>query len=204
VTNRDQVAHTVTATSTGGFSTGDIDFRTFREHPRSPEVLRCLRYLHDVETHTVRRLRDMLVTRADRDPEVTAFLTLWNHEEFWHGGAIAGILRANQEQAGPGRIAALHRIMKQEGHHTDFYSAQARSRLGREPGAQRLTRWALIHFWAPVGSGVVPDREVDFLRGRLFGGDEGRAVAERIDCRVDRLPRLEGLNPLGGTGSAAA
>ncbi len=77
--------------------TGDIDFDAFRQRPLSPEALRCLRYMHDVENHTVCYLRDVLVTRAHRDPEVTSFLTLWNYEEFWHGEAIAGILEAHQE-----------------------------------------------------------------------------------------------------------
>ena len=63
--------------------------------------------MHDVENHTVCYLRDVLVTRAHRDPEVTSFLTLWNYEEFWHGEAIAGILAAHDEPAGTGRIAAL-------------------------------------------------------------------------------------------------
>jgi hypothetical protein len=85
----------------------DIDFDTFRDQPLSPDALRCLRYMHDVENHTVCYLRDVLVTRAHRDPEVTSFLTLWNHEEFWHGEAIAGILEAHNEVAGNGRIAAL-------------------------------------------------------------------------------------------------
>ena len=70
-------------------------------------MLRCLRYMHDVENHTVCYLRDVLVTRAHRDPEVTSFLTLWNYEEFWHGEAIARILAAHDEPAGTGRIAAL-------------------------------------------------------------------------------------------------
>ena len=49
---------------------GDIDFETFRSLPLQPDVLRCLRYMHDVENHTVCYLRDVLVTRAHRDPEV--------------------------------------------------------------------------------------------------------------------------------------
>ena len=85
----------------------DIDFDTFREQPLDPEALRCLRYMHDVENHTVCYLRDVLVTRAHRDPEVTSFLTLWNYEEFWHGEAIAAILAAHDEPSGTGRIAAL-------------------------------------------------------------------------------------------------
>jgi hypothetical protein len=243
---------------------GDIDFDAFRDRPLNPEALQCLRYMHDVEYHTVCYLRDVLVTRAHRDPEVTSFLTLWNYEEFWHGQAIAGILEVHDEQAGIGRIAALRqrlpkrdawrpltfqlgsaitphltavhmtwgavnewttqaayarlakladhptlsellrRIMKQEGRHIDFYATQAKSRLIDSRAAQRLTRWALRRFWAPVGSGVVSDQEVDFLRSYLFGDDEGRAVAERIDRRVDRLPGLDGLNLLRGAVSAAA
>jgi hypothetical protein len=243
---------------------GDLDFDAFRDQPLDPKALRCLRYMHDVENHTVCYLRDVLVTRAHRDPEVTSFLTMWNYEEFWHGDAIAKILDAHDEQAGTGRIAALRqrlpkrdawrpltfqlasaitphltavhmtwgavnewttqagyarlaklaahptlsellrRIMKQEGRHIDFYATQAKGRLADSPAAQRLTRWALRRFWAPVGSGVVPEPEVDFLRTYLFGDDDGRAMADRIDRRVDRLPGLEGLNLLRGAVAVAA
>src|SRR5450631_3035234 len=86
---------------------GDLDFDAFRDQPLDPEALRCLRYMHDVENHTVCYLRDVLVTRAHRDPEVTSFLTMWNYEEFWHGEAIARILAAHDEISGTGRIAAL-------------------------------------------------------------------------------------------------
>jgi hypothetical protein len=241
----------------------DIDFDSFRAQPLSPEALRCLRYMHDVENHTVCYLRDVLVTRAHRDPEVTTFLTLWNYEEFWHGEAIARILAAHDELAGTGRIAALRnklpksdkwkpvsfqlasaltphltavhmtwgavnewttqaayarlakladhpvlaellrRIMKQEGRHIDFYASQAKSRLGDSRAAQKVTRWALRRFWAPVGTGVVPDQEVDFLRTYLFGDHDGQAMADRIDRRVDRLPGLEGLHLLQGAVTAA-
>ena len=93
--------------------------------------------------------------------------------------------------------------MKQEGRHIDFYAAQAKSRLADSRAAQRLTRWALTHFWAPVGSGVLPDQEVAFLSTYLFGDPDGVAMADRIDRRVDRLPGLEGLNLLRGAVSAA-
>ena len=242
----------------------DLDFDTFRDQPLSPEALRCLRYMHDVENHTVCYLRDVLVTRAHRDPEVTSFLTLWNYEEFWHGEAIAAILAAHDEPAGNGRIAALRqrlpkgdawkplsfqlasrltphltavhmtwgavnewttqaayarlakladhqtlsellrRIMKQEGRHIDFYATQARTRLSDSRAAQRLTRWALDHFWSPVGTGVVPDQEVRFLSTYLFGDPDGLARADRIDRRVDRLPGLGGLNLLHDAVSVAA
>ena len=75
----------------------DIDFSSFRDHPLSPDALRCLRYMHDVENHTVCYLRDILVTRAHKDPDVTSFLTMWNFEEYWHGEAIAKVLDAHHE-----------------------------------------------------------------------------------------------------------
>lgn len=98
----------------------------------------------------------------------------------------------------------LRRIMRQEGRHIDFYATQANSRLADSRAARRLTRWALSHFWAPVGAGVVSDQEVDFLASYLFGGEDGKAMASRIDRRVDRLPGLDGLHLLQGAVAVAA
>ena len=85
--------------------TDDIDFEAFRDRPLDPATLRCLRQMHDVEGHTACYLRDLLVTRAHRDPEVTAFLACWCYEEHWHGEAIAAVLRAHDETAGSARLA---------------------------------------------------------------------------------------------------
>jgi hypothetical protein len=232
----------------------DIDFEAFRQHPLDPATLRCLRYMHDVEGHTACYLRDLLVTRAHRDPEMTGFLACWCYEEHWHGEAIAEVLRAHDEpagrsrleasrrrlprrdalkplafsvasaltphivavhmawgavnewttQAGYGRLAAkakhpvlselLRRIMRQEGRHIDFYTIGARQRLAASATARRLTRFALRRYWAPVGAGVMPEAEVQFLVRHLFGDTEGRAGAQRIDRAVGRLPGLEGLH----------
>jgi hypothetical protein len=88
----------------------DLDLEgAFRSQPLDGDVLRCLRYMHDVELHTVCYLRDLLVTRAHRDPEVTTFLTFWNYEEFWHGAALARVLAAHEEPAGPARVAPMRR-----------------------------------------------------------------------------------------------
>ncbi len=63
--------------------------------------------MHDVEYHTVCYLRDLLVTPAHADPEITAFLTFWNHEELWHGEALAAVLRAHGRTAGDARIGSV-------------------------------------------------------------------------------------------------
>ncbi|MGO9343835.1 MAG: ferritin-like domain-containing protein [Acidimicrobiales bacterium] len=236
----------------------DLDLNSFRDDPLEPDVLRCLRYMHDVEGHTMCYLRDVLVTKAHRDPEVTAFLACWSYEEHWHGEAIARVLGAHGELAGSGRLAEvrkrlpkrdsirplmfslgssltnltavqmtwgavnewttqagygrlatkarspvlnelLRRIMRQEGRHIDFYAAEAKRRLGASSVAQRFTRLALEHWWKPVGSGVMPDAEVQFLVSHLFGDEEGTKAAQRIDRQVDRLPGLEGLHLVEST-----
>ena len=236
----------------------DIDFAAFHDRPLDPATLRCLRYMHDIENHTMCYLRDVLVTRAHRDPEMTAFLACWSYEEHWHGDAIARVLDAHGEpsgaarvnrlrqklprrdslrpvlfsvtsaitrhlvavhmawgtvnewttQTGYARLAAhakhpvlgelLRRIMKQEGRHIDFYAMQAKARLGESAAAQRLTRFALRRYWEPVGSGVMPAREVRFLAAHLFSDDEGMAAARRVDRQVDRIPGLESLHLLEG------
>jgi hypothetical protein len=87
----------------------------------------------------------------------------------------------------------LTRIMRQEIRLVAFYVSQARERLAASARARRLTRFALRHYWRPVGSGVMPEAETRHLLTYLLEGSGGAATAERIDARVDRLPGLAGL-----------
>ena len=231
-----------------------IDLDDFRRAPLDAGVLRCLQYMHDVEYHTVCYLRDLLVTPAHLDPDVTTFLTLWNVEEFFHGEALGAVLLAHDRGGGNERVRhtrqslgwwerltpiahalasavtgmsytavhmtwgalnewtanaayarlasianhptlaeLLHRIMRQEGRHADFYARQAADRLGADRRARWLTRFTLRQWWAPVGSTLMPKQEVAFLARFLFSGPEGRAMTDRIDGRLSRLPGLDGL-----------
>ncbi len=53
----------------------DLDLpNAFHTQRLDADVLRCLRYMHDIELHTICYLRDLLVTSAHRDPEITTFL----------------------------------------------------------------------------------------------------------------------------------
>ena len=63
-------------------------------HPLSPDVLRTLRYMQDIESHTIVYLRTLLSTRALDDPEVATFLACWFYEETFHGRALARFLAA--------------------------------------------------------------------------------------------------------------
>jgi hypothetical protein len=232
----------------------DVDFVAFEDQPLSGSALRCLRYMSDVESHTICYLRDLLVTPSHKDPEVTAFLTMWAYEEFWHGEALDAVLRAHRMNADYGHIrkvrlaqglhdrlapieqslaanmygddfVAVHmswgvinewsahsayarlierenhpeltkllrRIQNQESRHLAFYNSQARDRLERSKRARTLTRFALRHFWAPVGSTIQPKVESRFVLDYLMGGHEGAKHIARLDRKVDTLPGQEGL-----------
>lgn len=95
----------------GRLDVADIDFDGFRTQPLEPDDLRCVRYMHDVESHTSCYLRDLLNTRAHLDPEITTFLTMWSFEELWHGDALASVLDQHGEQSGNVRVAGMrHRL----------------------------------------------------------------------------------------------
>jgi hypothetical protein len=87
----------------------DLDLESFASSPLPAGALRCLRYMHDVEYHTVCYLRDLLVSPAHRDVDITSFLSFWVFEEFWHGEALAAVLSAHGEAAGQRRVARMRR-----------------------------------------------------------------------------------------------
>jgi len=84
----------------------------------------------------------------------------------------------------------LERIVLDEARHFFFYYRQAEIRLG-QPGAARVARLLVDHFWAPVGSGVRPREELCFLARYLFAGPEGRAAARKVDGTIRRLPGFQ-------------
>jgi hypothetical protein len=63
-------------------------------HPLPDDARRVLRYVQDVEAHTVADLRALLATRAVDDPDVATFLACWFYEETFHGRALARFLTA--------------------------------------------------------------------------------------------------------------
>lgn len=85
----------------------DLDMSSFETSPLSEDALRCLRYMSDVETHTVCYLRDLLVTPSHADPEVTVFLTMWNLEEYWHGEVLDEVLERHGVPTGPNHTRAV-------------------------------------------------------------------------------------------------
>jgi len=87
-----------------------IHFDRVREYPLAPEVIRTLRYMQDIESHTIVYLRQLLATRAIDDPEVATFLSCWIYQETFHGRALDRFLVAAGE-----RVSARPRPRSQTG-----------------------------------------------------------------------------------------
>ena len=107
--------------------------------------------------------------------------------------AQASYARLGQRAGHPVLSELLKRIARQEGRHVDFYASQAGERLAASPAAQRVVRWGLRRLWRPVGSGIMPAAETDFVIRHLYAGPDGAPYVERIDKRIERLPGLAGL-----------
>lgn len=124
----------------------DIDFRGFADRPLSADSLRVLRYMCDVESHTVCYLRDLLVTPSHADPEVTTFLTMWNYEEYWHGEVLADVLAAHGISTGPEHIAAVRTGLGWRDKVAPIKQALLANLIGEDFVATHMS-WGAINEW---------------------------------------------------------
>jgi hypothetical protein len=199
---------------TARLDTDGIDFGEFRRRPLPGPVLRCLRYMHDVELHTVCYLRDLLVTSAHRDASVTSFLTFWNFEEFWHGEAIGDVLEAHDEVRGVTRVEALRKRLTWKDRAAPLLHSLGSAIAGESFVAVHMT-WGAINEWStqagyarlaaraehPVLSELLrrimrqEGRHIDFYASEAHRRLEDDARAQRITRAA--LRRL--WKPVGAT-----
>lgn len=71
----------------------DLAWDQVREHPLYAGEVRFLRYMMNIEAHTIVYLKELLSTKAIEDAEVTGFLSCWAYEEYFHGAALEKFLR---------------------------------------------------------------------------------------------------------------
>jgi hypothetical protein len=210
----------------------DLDLTEAARYPVSPEEIRALSYMTDIESHTIVYLRAILNTCAIQDPQTTSFLSCWAYEEFFHGHTLRQFLNAIGVPASVSHILEVQkatsflewlkelgssmlcqfsshfhgayltygaiselstlegygvlarrtqnpilreivlRLAKDERRHFAFYYNKARLQL-QPRNAQRLTSFIIRHFWLPVGGGVKPDSEVDWILSFILGDPEG-------------------------------
>ena len=119
-------------------------------------------------------------------------------------GTLNGYHRIIAKTEHPVLIQLLQAIIKDERRHFAFYRAQAKMRLARSKQARTITRWALEHLWAPVGTGVRPQPETDFVIHSLFGDADGLVAVKEMEHTLGELPGLGGSTFLSDALEAAA
>ncbi len=189
-------------TRAGRLDTAGLDFDAFKDRPLSPEALRSLCYMHDIEHHTVCYLRDLLLTPAHRDPQITSFLACWAFEELWHGEAIARVLQAHGEPAGTTRVAVL-RDRRRWRDTFEMLSHLGASALASRSFIALHMSWGAVNEWTTqTGYARLGSREGHPVLSDLFkrimkqeGGhidfyasEASRRLAE--DTKAQRLTRL--------------
>ena len=119
-------------------------------------------------------------------------------------GTLTGYHRIIATTDHPVLIQLLQAVIKDERRHFAFYRAQSRMRLARSKQARKVTRWALEHLWAPVGTGVRPQAETDFVIHSVFGDADGLVAVKEMEHTIGELPGLEGTTFLTDALTAAA
>jgi hypothetical protein len=74
--------------------TRDIDWTEAARFGLSSDEIFMLTYFADVENQSLRYLRMLLEMKIAYQPDVAAFLAIWNYEEFFHGHALEQLLRS--------------------------------------------------------------------------------------------------------------
>ncbi len=72
--------------------TQDIDWTEAKQVGLTDDEKFVLTYFSDIESQTIRYLRMLLQMKIAFRPDVSAFLTTWNYEEFFHGYELANLL----------------------------------------------------------------------------------------------------------------
>ncbi len=175
--------------------TADLDFDAFRSRPLPEDALRCLRYMHDVEGHTVCYLRDLLLTPSHRDPRITTFLTLWNYEEHFHSVALGRVLAAHDEPYGDARTGDVRARLGWADRVTPLVTSVASGLAGDRFVALHMT-WGAINEWSTAAGYARLAEQADHpllteLLGRIQR-QEARHIAFYASEARTRLARSAG------------
>ena len=73
------------------------------------EALFCLGYMMDIESHTVIYMKELLSTSVAEDPSITAFLSCWVYEEFFHSQVLKRFLERQGLTIEDARFTELRR-----------------------------------------------------------------------------------------------
>jgi hypothetical protein len=120
------------------------------------DALFCVGYMMDIESHTIIYLREMLSTAVAEDPSITAFLSCWAYEEFFHSQVLKRLLESQGVAIDDRRFAALRRAKPADYLAQKF--ARLLSRVTRHIPAVHMTWGAINELSTLTGYHALIDR----------------------------------------------
>ncbi|MGH7905977.1 MAG: hypothetical protein ACREP6_05060, partial [Candidatus Binataceae bacterium] len=119
-------------------------------------TLFCIGYMMDIESHTIIYLRELLSTSVAEDASITAFLSCWAYEEFFHSRVLRRFLESQGVSIDDRRFAELRRRKAAD----DLAQKLARllSRMTRHFVAVHMTWGAINELATLTGYGALIKR----------------------------------------------
>ncbi len=91
-------------------------------------------------------------------------------------------------------------IIREEAVHAQFYRSVARIELENNEFAQKMARWVIEHFWAPVGQGSLAKERTEYTIATLFAADHAiEGLDKTVTQRVRLLPGFDGITKITDT-----
>ena len=91
-------------------------------------------------------------------------------------------------------------IIREEAIHAQFYRSVARIELRKNEFAQKLARFVIEKFWAPVGQGSLPKHRTDYAIATLFSDDQAlEGFDKTVTQRVRTLPGFAEITKITDT-----
>jgi hypothetical protein len=108
---------------------------------------------------------------------------------------LQGYRRLIERAGHPVLTQILRGIMQEESTHIFFYFNIARHKLQASRFSRRLARGVIDRFWQPVGHGIRPATECDYVLRALFQGEAGGSALRRhVNDKIAQLPGFQGFN----------
>ncbi len=99
----------------------------------------------------------------------------------------------------------LDAIIREESAHNQFYWSVARLELKKNEYAQKIARFMIEHFWAPVGQGSIAKKRTEYLVSTLFADKDGLEIIDtKVTQRVRQLPGFADITKITDTISQIA
>lgn len=91
-------------------------------------------------------------------------------------------------------------IIREEAIHAQFYRSVARLELQKNEFAQKMARWVIEHFWAPVGQGSLAKSRTEYTIATLFTDDIAmKGFDKTVTQRIRQLPGFDGITKITDT-----